>query len=183
MARRHMGHLGRCGRRLAYVLRHHPESAGVSLSRGGWADVPALLAGMGWDMVLLRAIVSSDSKGRYELSADGSRVRALHGHSVDVDLGYESLVPPAVLYHGTADRSVTPILSGGIRPMSRQFVHMSGRVDEAVSVGSRHGRPVVLAVDAARMADEGWSFHLSGDGVWLVSDVPARFVSLAGVAS
>lgn len=170
--------IDRCGRRLSYVLRHHPESAGVSLSYGGWADVGAVLSGMGWDRDLLATVVSSDSKGRYELSSDGTRIRALHGHSVDVDLGYDLTAPPDVLYHGTAERSVAPILSEGILPMGRRFVHLSGCVGEARSVGSRHGRPVVLAVDARGMAAEGHGFHLSGDGVWLTAVVPARFLSV-----
>ena len=42
-----------------------------------------------WDRALLDVVVSSDSKGRCQVSDDGSHIRALHGHSVDVDLGPE----------------------------------------------------------------------------------------------
>jgi len=170
--------LDRCGRRLSYVLRHHPESAGVSLAYGGWADVTSILEGMGWDRDLLVAVVSADSKGRYEFSADGSFIRALHGHSADVDLGYDLVTPPDVLYHGTAEKTVGSILSDGILPMGRQFVHLSGCVGDALSIGARHGRPAVLSVDAKGMFDAGYGFHLSGDGVWLTPVVPARFLSV-----
>ena len=171
--------MDRLGRRLAYVLRHCPESAGVSLSYGGWADVDTLLRGMGWDLETLSEVVATDDKGRYEFSEDGSRIRALHGHSVDVDLGYGDELPPDVLFHGTSEASLDSIMREGILPMSRQFVHLSERPDEAESVGSRHGRPVVLAVDARGMSDEGQAFHLSTDGVWLTDEVPARFLHLA----
>lgn len=165
------------GRRLAYVLRHHPESIGASLSAGGWASTRAVLDGLGWDTALLEHVVATDGKGRYELSDDRSRVRALHGHSVDIDLSYEVTTPPPVLYHGTASRFVRSIERDGILPMGRQFVHLSVSPSEAAEVGSRHGRPIVLTIDAQGMVAAGYEFHLSGDGVWLVSDVPPEFVS------
>lgn len=167
----------RRGKRLAYALRHHPEVARITLEPGGWADLDDLLAGLGWSRPILMELVEGDDKGRYELSEDGRKIRALHGHSVDVDLGYEPVTPPPVLYHGTATRFVSSIESQGLLPMRRQFVHLSSSEEEAVSVGARHGRPVVLQVDAQAMADAGYEFHLSGDGVWLVSDVPPRFLS------
>jgi putative RNA 2'-phosphotransferase len=39
-------------------------------------------------------------------------------------------------------------------------------------VGSRHGRPVVLAVDAAGLAAAGHVFRVSANGVWLTDAVP-----------
>ncbi len=56
--------------------------------------------------------------------------------------------------------------------MSRQDVHLSADVETAGRVGSRHGRPVVLAVDAAGLAASGHVFRLSANGVWLTDRVP-----------
>jgi putative RNA 2'-phosphotransferase len=39
-------------------------------------------------------------------------------------------------------------------------------------VGARHGRPVVLRVDAEGMARDGAVFTRSANGVWLVDAVP-----------
>ena len=39
-------------------------------------------------------------------------------------------------------------------------------------MGSRHGKPVVYRVAAGKMADEGYEFFLSVNGVWLVKAVP-----------
>jgi putative RNA 2'-phosphotransferase len=135
--------------------------------------------GMGWDFETLSEVVATDDKGRYEFSDDGSRIRALHGHSVDVDLGYADELPPDVLFHGTSEASLDSIMRKGILPMSRLFVHLSDRPDEAETVGSRHGTPVVLVVDARGMVEEGRVFHLSADGVWLTNEVPVRFLHLA----
>src|SRR3954453_1352778 len=116
------------GRFLAYVLRHHPEAAGVALDPAGWVDVDELVAGLrgagrevGADDV--RAVAAADAKGRYEVA--GGRIRAAQGHSVPVDLGLAPATPPDVLYHGTVERSAASILVEGLRPGSRQFVHLS----------------------------------------------------------
>jgi putative RNA 2'-phosphotransferase len=61
--------------------------------------------------------------------------------------------------------------------MSRQDVHLSADRETAVRVGSRHGRPVVLAVDAAGMAAAGHLFRVSANGVWLADAVPPQFLS------
>jgi putative RNA 2'-phosphotransferase len=167
------------GRLLAYVLRHHPDAAGVTLDPAGWVDVDELVAGLrrtgrrvGADDV--RAVAVADAKGRYELR-DG-RIRAAQGHSVDIDLGLEPLAPPAVLYHGTVERSVPSILADGLRPGSRTAVHLSVDVPTALSVGRRRGRPVVLVVDAAAAHAAGREFRRASNGVWLTDAVPARYL-------
>ena len=48
-------------------------------------------------------------------------------------------------------------------------------------MGARHGRPVVFAVDAAGLARAGATFYRSANGVWLVEDVPARYLRLLSV--
>lgn len=170
------------GKHLSYVLRHDPGDAGVSLSTGGWADVGSLVAGLGWDRATFDEVIAADAagRGRYEVSPDGRRVRAHHGHSVEVDLAYEAEEPPDVLYHGTAADSVPSIMGEGLLPQSRQFVHLSGSPEEAREVGARHGSPVILTVDAKGMRDAGIEFFPSGDGVWLVGSVPTEFLSETG---
>jgi hypothetical protein len=95
---------------IAYVLRHAPESIGLRLDAEGWADIDALVAGavaIGRDLTrpdVVRA-VDSGTKKRYELSADGQRIRALQGHSTpQVRRSFEAVVPPAraLSRHGDA---------------------------------------------------------------------------------
>jgi putative RNA 2'-phosphotransferase len=61
--------------------------------------------------------------------------------------------------------------------MSRHHVHLSTTVATARTVGARHGKPVVLQVDAAGMHRDGIPFYCSDNGVWLVDEVPARYLS------
>ncbi len=55
-------------------------------------------------------------------------------------------------------------------------MHLSRDIDTAVKVGSRHGRPHVLRVDAAAMTAAGHVFHVSENGVWLTAAVPVAFI-------
>ena len=60
--------------------------------------------------------------------------------------------------------------------MARHHVHLSGDPNTAGKVGVRHGRPAVLAVDAAGMRAAGYAFYLSENGVWLMDRVPPWFL-------
>lgn len=149
-------------KRLSLVLRHDPAHLGLTLDAGGWVSVDDLLrqlAAHGTPVTreALDALVASNDKQRFAL-VDG-RIRANQGHSVPVDLGLVPRVPPDVLFHGTATRSLDAILREGLRPMSRQHVHLSADRETAVRVGQRHGRPVVLGVDAAAL-------HAAGTVFW-----------------
>jgi putative RNA 2'-phosphotransferase len=162
---------------LSRVLRHDPAAIGIVLDEGGWVGVDELIAasartGRRFSRAELDHVVANNNKKRFAYSDDGLRIRASQGHSVEVDLDLASAEPPPVLYHGTATATLPFVLREGLKPMSRQDVHLSADVETAVRVGSRHGRPVVLVVDAAALAAEGHIFRLSANGVWLTDRVP-----------
>jgi putative RNA 2'-phosphotransferase len=119
--------------------------------------------------------VASSDKQRFAL--DGDRIRASQGHSVRVDLGLTPLPPPPVLFHGTPERNVPAILREGLRRGDRHHVHLSPDARTATAVGARRGRPAVLSVDAAAMADDGHVFLRSANGVWLVDAVPPQYLT------
>ena len=55
---------------ISKILRHSPEVIGIRVEReGGWADVNKQIDGI--------------SKRRYSFNADGSKIRANQGHSID----------------------------------------------------------------------------------------------------
>jgi putative RNA 2'-phosphotransferase len=41
-------------------------------------------------------------------------------------------------------------------------------------VGRRHGKPIVLTIQAGRMYEFGFQFFCSTNGVWLTEKVPAE---------
>ncbi|MBA4068079.1 MAG: RNA 2'-phosphotransferase [Isosphaera sp.] len=168
---------------LSRVLRHAPGDIGLSLEPGGWVPVADLLAGAAAAGVPLTPddlaeVVRTSDKQRFAFDESGAKVRANQGHSVDVDLQLEPADPPAVLYHGTGHGARDAILSAGLVKMARHHVHLSPDTATATKVGARHGRPVVFAVDAARMAAAGHAFFRSANGVWLVDRVPPEYLRL-----
>lgn len=168
---------------IALILRHRPETAGITLDEHGWADVGALIAGVNritpLTMEMLEEIVRTDEKQRYAFSGDRTRIRASQGHSIPVDVELQRAEPPAVLYHGTAERFVPAILKEGLLHGSRLYVHLSPDAATAVKVGRRHGKPFVFAVAAGKMAEDGFPFFLSANGVWLTERVPAEYLTRA----
>lgn len=169
---------------LSLVLRHEPARIGITLDDAGWVDVDALLAACGAHGVpitrsALTAIVASSDKQRFALSADGQRIRANQGHSVDVDLQLAPAAPPPRLFHGTVAAVLPAIQAQGLLRGQRHHVHLSADVETATRVGSRRGAPVLLTVRAAEMAAAGHVFYRSSNGVWLVDHVPPGFLELA----
>ena len=164
---------------LAYLLRHAPETAGLTLDPGGWVSVEALLdalsrRGSPMTREALEDLVQGSDKKRFTLA--GGRIRAAQGHSVPVDLGLTPIVPPEILFHGTAERFLSAIRAGGLTPQSRRQVHLSADAETARTVGARHGRPVVLQVAAARMHESGAAFFQADNGVWLTDAVAPDFL-------
>lgn len=169
---------------LSLVLRHNPGEIGIALDANGWVAVDELLRALSaHHFPLTRAelddVVANNSKKRFAYSDDGLRIRANQGHSVNIDLGYEPAKPPGLLYHGTADRNVESILANGIQRRARNHVHLSPDRETAIMVGQRHGRPVVLEIRSGAMHADGIPFYQSANGVWLVAEVPAKYIKLA----
>lgn len=173
------------GRLLCFVLRHHPEAIGITVDEHGWADVEALVRGMQTKMRFSREeldeLVRDDEKQRYTYNADRSKIRANQGHSIPVDLEMEALVPPDVLWHGSARRFDPSIQEYGLIPGSRLHVHLSSDPATAKAVGARHGTPVVYEVLSGQMYQDGYTFYRSQNGVWLTKAVPARYLNYYSV--
>jgi putative RNA 2'-phosphotransferase len=176
------------------ALRHFPEDAGLELDERGWASLEGLVDAVerkydwaGPDHVA--AVIATDPKGRFERTGgaddgNGDRVRAAYGHSVDVDLEPTDAPVPDVLYHGTAPENLASIRESGLRPMSRQHVHLSESPAAARRVGNRHASdPVVLVVDAAGMLADGHRITKRGRETYTTDRVPPAYLEEADGSS
>ncbi|MEZ6015576.1 MAG: RNA 2'-phosphotransferase [Planctomycetota bacterium] len=155
---------------------------GAVLDSFGWADLQEVVrglcaAGHAIDANRLQVIVTTGDKRRFELSRDGTRIRAVHGHSIAVELDLPNVAPPEVLFHGTVPTALASILESGIDPRRRRMVHLSEAETLAREVGARRGDPVVLRVAAAQMHAEGHPFYRSSSGVWLTRAVPPEYLT------
>lgn len=169
---------------ISLILRHKPEVIGIKLDAHGWAEVDALLAGMSKkymiDREILEDIVRTDNKQRYSFNEDRTKIRANQGHSIQVDVELSVSEPPKTLYHGTAERFAASIEAKGLLHGNRLYVHLSPDTETAEKVGRRHGKPVIYLVNSGQMYQDGYSFYLSANGVWLTKTVPAQYLKKLG---
>lgn len=165
---------------ISLILRHKPDVVGIQLDEHGWANVDELIEGISKtgrkiNMDILNEIVRTDNKQRYSFNSDKTLMRANQGHSIPVNVELEEKQPPKYLYHGTAERFLNAIITEGLRPMSRLYVHLSKDEETAVKVGKRHGSPVVLKVRSEEMWKNGVKFYLSQNGAWLTKYVEPKY--------
>lgn len=86
---------------ISYILRHKPDSIGLTLDSHGWAVIDELVdkgnaSGTMFSRVDLLKLVESSDKKRFSVSDDGQRIRAAQGHSVTVELGLIAQEPPSM---------------------------------------------------------------------------------------
>jgi putative RNA 2'-phosphotransferase len=166
---------------LSLVLRHKPETIGLTLDKAGWTPVAELLQacerhGFPISPEELQTAVALNDKKRFSFNEDGTLIRANQGHSVEVELGYQPLEPPEILYHGTTERFSPSILEKGLLKGKRHHVHLSPDVTTATKVGARRGKPVILQVKSGEMYRDGYTFYQSANGVWLTDHVPTSYL-------
>lgn len=76
---------------ISLILRHKPETIGITLDEHGWANVDELIRGVNIDMKTLEHIVTTDDKQRYSFNKDKTLIRANQGHSIPVDVELEEV--------------------------------------------------------------------------------------------
>jgi len=173
----------RISKMLSLVLRHQPEKIGIHLDEQGWTDVEELINklnenGLQIDLETLRHVVDTNQKKRFAFNDTSDKIRANQGHSVEVELGYTPQTPPDVLYHGTTGKYVEGIMTAGLQKMQRHHVHLSADTDTAAKVGQRHGKPVILTINAREMHNNGHEFFISDNGVWLTDFVAPEYITI-----
>ena len=169
-------------RLMAYILRHSPEEFDLKPDEEGFVPLSGLVNALKtvYPEVtgeLVKEIVENDEKGRYEIR-DG-KIRARYGHSFPVKLNHEEDIESRFLYHGTPRRNLPAIIKEGLRPMKRQFVHLTTSKSEALETGRRHGRDVaLLIVDANCLRRKGLRVYRAGKSVRIVERVPPECIKL-----
>ncbi len=73
---------------------------------------------------------------------------------------------------------VDKILEEGLKPMGRQYVHLSADQATAKEVGVRKSsHPVILVIHAANANQEGCLFYEGNEKVWLADYVPGSVIT------
>ena len=171
-------------RYISYLLRHNPGDLDLKMDSNGWVSCKELIDKIHKqgkyiiNIDILKLIVKEDEKQRYAFSKDEKCIRANQGHSIDVNMEYTPVIPPDILYHGTDAKFVRNIMeSGGLSPMTRQYVHLSQDVNTALGVALRHGNtPIIFHLNAKKMYEDGIKFYKSENNVYLCEHIPQYYL-------
>lgn len=160
-------------------MRHAPQAYGLKLDKNGFAELDKVL-----DILKSRFrkfkredlldLVENDPKGRFEITSN--KIRATYGHSIEVLPKGRPVVPPEILYHGTSRENAQKILGHGLKPMGRQFVHLSSNQEDGIKVGLRHSKnPVILKIMAKEASASGIEFFKEG-ALFLAKFIPKDYI-------
>ena len=172
------------GRIMAGVLRHFPEKLGVMMDGHGWVDISSFIEAIGLSRsgfhwlrpYHIEAMVKTDPKGRYQI--DGGMIRATYGHSIDINLDD---LPPAEIdefYYPVTEEEIDIILEGGLHPIDRKKVHLSGSIEKALEAGKvRTEKPLILKIDGASAKKDGIKIYRAGKDVYITDTINAKYIS------
>lgn len=165
------------GKELAFLLRHDADARKQGIiDANGWRSIKDLVDNHGFTEDLLKEIVTTDNKGRYEYNSNKTHIRARQGHSINVEVDLTPVTNIEFLFHGTSDRFIDAIKKEGIKKMSRNYVQLSEDVETATTVGKRHGgHLVIIQVNANQMLKDGLNIYISNNGVYLTDYVNPKY--------
>ena len=178
------------GRIMAGVLRHFPEKLGVMVDGHGWVDISEFVEAVGgsrsgfhWLRPLhIEAIALTDPKGRYQI--DGGMIRATYGHTIDVKLDDLPVAELDDFYYPVTEEESDIVLEGGLNPIDRKSVHLSGSIDKAMEAGKvRTETPLILRIDGKKAREDGVCIYHAGKDVYVTERIDAKYLSKADTTS
>ena len=172
-----MTKMKRIEKKLCFALRHRPEVFNLVLDDEGFCDAEDVCRAFNIFYEELERIVAESDKKRFELS-DG-KIRALYGHSFSNRIKKQQIIPPEYLYHGTSHKSASLILQQGLKPMNRQYVHLSYDFSTAKEVGLRRDdQPVILRVSALKANENGVVFYEGNKRTVLADYISSEYIEV-----
>lgn len=166
---------------ISKLLRHDNED--LEMDKNGWVKVSDLIKKLNITKTQLDEIVETNDKKRFAYGSNETKIRASQGHSLKVDVELKETQPPVSLFHGTSSKVIDIIMEEGMKPMTRQYIHLSKDEDTAINVGDRHTKSisattVLVSIDSEKMFEDGYKFYLSENGVWLTTFIPSKYISI-----
>lgn len=173
--------LVRISKLMSLILRHKPEQFGITLDPEGYASIDDIVRAVresipDANVDDLRGVVARIEPDKARFTIEGSDIRANYGHSLRDRIEQPRVMPPEMLLHGTSEIVVGDIRRDGIRPMRRQYVHLTTNRELAGRVGGRHGKATILEVEALRASEAGLIFYRANESFWLADFIPPEFI-------
>ena len=176
--------LNALSRIIAGALRHFPEKLGLMMDGRGWVDISSLIEAIGTSRsgfnwlrdYHIEALVETDPRGRYQI--DGGMIRATYGHSIEVDLGDLPIAEIDTFYYPVTEEEAEIIIEGGLHPIDRKKVHLSGSIEKAIEAGKvRTDDPLILKIDGTKAKKDGIKIYRAGKDVYVTDNIDAKYIS------
>lgn len=167
---------------LSFILRHKPDSIGLTLDNEGWADISYIIANSELTMEMIIEIVNDNDKKRFEFDSDDNptKIRARQGHSIDADVNLTrvdiSPNEPLTLYHGTPAKNIESIAENGLLKMGRLHVHLTDNIETAEKTAKRYSDKIVVLKIRFEGSYSEPILYKSNNGVYLVENVPVEII-------
>lgn len=170
---------------MCHALRHDPNKYGLKLDPDGYVDIDLLILGIQkyvpkYEYITknnIIYIVNNDKKGRYQLK--NNYIKAVYGHSFKEKIKKLPVKPSCILYHGTTKQNANKILETGLKPMNRQYVHLSNNIETAIMVGKRRtDDPTILIIDSKNAYEGGCKFYQEPDDIWLSDYIDPQYITI-----
>lgn len=176
-------------RLMSYLLRHNPGIVKLKMDKEGWVNIDELVNAIrsrwrrgSYSWVArehILAVAALDPKGRFQVEEDRIRTRYGHNRELKVQIKYEADGATKILYHGTTAESLESIMSQGIKPMSRAYVHLTTDPNDAYEVAARHGaKIVILMIDADCLRKHGYHVLIATLKIRLAKYVPPQCITI-----
>jgi putative RNA 2'-phosphotransferase len=176
--------LNSIGRIIAGVLRHFPDKLGVMMDGHGWVDISEFVDAIGVSRSgfhwlrnhHIEAIAKTDPKGRYQI--DGGMIRATYGHTVDISLDDLPEAEKDEYFYPVTEEEIDIILEGGLNPIDRRYVHLSGSFKKAVEAGKvRTEEPLIIRIDGKKARKEEVKIYRAGYDVYVTDRLDPKYLS------
>lgn len=173
------------GKYLAYILRHNPNELKIKLDSEGFVDIDILTFAINGKKIFHEEIknkdieiaVKNDNKGKFEIK--NNKVRALYGHSILEITNTNKIVPPNYLYHGTTYKALKFIMSEGLKPIKRRYVHLSKDIKTVIEVWKRRSdNPAIIIVDANTAYQDGVVFYKGNESTYLFDFINNKYITI-----
>jgi len=176
--------LNSLSRIMAGALRHFPDKLGLMMDGKGWVEISSLIdaigtgrSGFSWLRPHhIEALVYTDPRERYQI--DGGMIRATYGHTIDVNLDDLPHADLDYFYYPVTEEEADIIIEGGLHPIERKKVHLSGSIEKAIEAGKvRTEKPLILKIDGSKAKKDGVIIYQAGKDVFITDSVDAKYIS------
>lgn len=161
------------------VLRHKPESIGMSLDDEGFLPIEDFLYGANRSGYLdytegtLQAVLEAGDGTLFDI--EGPKIRATYGHTTD-QFDYPLKEPPTYLYYLIKSGDRFHVESHGIISTKEKWIPLEKIPEEALATGGKRRikDPAIVRILAKEAWDSGFSFYFFCER-WYMREVSSAF--------